>query len=76
MLGIGFTPTAPDPSAYTHGRDDTLAILLLTVSNEKVVQRLLKALMGRFEVTDMSEISLVLGMSGTRDYDKGTRTIS
>ena len=37
---------------------------------------MLKALMGRFEVTDMSEISLVLGMSGTRDYDKGTRTIS
>ena len=50
--------------------------ILLSGANQKVVQRLEKALMDLFAMTDMDEVSLILGMSVSRDYDKGTLTIS
>ena len=37
--------------------------------------RLKKALMDRFAMTGMGEISLILGMAVTRYYDAGTMTI-
>ena len=83
LLGIGFTPTLSDPCVYTHGSDDTFAILtlhvddiLITGRSEEVVKRLKKALMDRFAMTDMGEVSLILGMAVTRDYDAGTLTIT
>ncbi len=83
LLGIGFTPTSSDPCVYTHGTDDTFAILTLYVddilisgNNPGVVKRLKKALMDRFAMTDMGEVSLILGMSVTRNYEKGTLTIT
>lgn len=84
MLGLGLTPTASDhPCAYTHGRDNTFAVLTLYVNdilpggaNQKVVQRLKKTLMDRFVMTGMDQVSLTLGMAVTGDYDTGTLTIS
>ena len=83
FLDIGFIPTTSDPCVYTYGRDSALTILTIYVddilfsgANQKVVQRLEKALMDLFAMTDMDEVSLILGMSVSRDYDKGTLTIS
>ena len=50
--------------------------ILLSGANQKVVQRLEKALMDLFAMTDMDEVSLILGMSVCRDYDNITLTIS
>ena len=83
MLGTGFTPTLSDPCVYTSGSDDTFAILipyvddiLITGRSEEVVKRLKKALMNRFAMTDMGEVSRILGMAVNRDYDAGTLTIT
>ncbi|CAN0414920.1 unnamed protein product, partial [Laminaria digitata] len=42
----------------------------------QVVKRLIKALMDRFPTTDMVDVSLILGMAATRDYEAGTLTIA
>ena len=83
LIGIGFTPTASDPCVNTYGYDDTLAILifcvddiLLSGADYRVAQRVKNAFMDRLAMTDMDEVSLILGMSVSRDYDKGTLTIS
>ena len=82
LLGIGFTPTASDPCVYTYGCDETLTILpryvdgiLLSEYHQKVLQRL-KALIDRFVMADMVDVSIILGMSVSRDYDKGALNIS
>ena len=41
-----------------------------------MMQRLKKAPIDRFAKTDMGEVSLILRMSVSRDYDKGPLTIS
>ena len=81
LLGIGFAPTSSDACVSTHGSDDTFAILTLYVddilisgSNHGVVKRLKKALMDRFAMTDMGEVSLILAMNVTRSYEEGTFT--
>ena len=83
LLGIGFTPTASDPCVNTYGYDDTLAILifcvddiLLSGADYRVAQRVKNAFMDRLAMTDMDEVSLILGMSVCRDYDNITLTIS
>ena len=82
LIGIGFTPTASDPCVYTYGCDETLTILtryvdgiLLSEYHQKVLQRL-KALIDRFVMADMVDVSIILGMSVSRDYDKGALNIS
>ena len=83
MLTVGFTPTQSDPCVYTHGSGDTLVILtlyvddiLITGKDESVVRHLKKALTDRFAMSDMGEVSLILGMTVTRDYDQGTLSIT
>lgn len=39
------------------------------------MQRLKKVMTDRFVMTDMGEVSLILGMAVTRDYDTGTLAI-
>lgn len=46
------------------------------INSVEVVKRLIKALMDRFSTTDMVDVSLILGMAATRDYDVGTLTIA
>lgn len=47
--------------------DDTL----IGCKGENVVTRLNKLLANRFATTGMGEVSLILGMIVTRDYDRG-----
>ena len=65
------------------GTSDTISILTLYVDdllllggNTPVLQELKRKLMNRFTMTDMGDVSLVLGMQITRDREAGTLTIS
>lgn len=77
MLQVGLKPTQSEP-CDTYARNDTLAILtlyvdyiLITGNNENVVGRLRKALTGRFAISEIGEVILILDMTVTRDYEKG-----
>ena len=80
---IGFRPTQSDPCVYTHGSGVTLVILtlyvddiLITGKDPTLVEQKKKELKERFEMTDTGEISRILGMELTRDYDEGTLAIT
>ena len=82
MLTVGLTPTQSDPCVKTYEVEDILVILSLCVddiliigNDEKIVKQLKKALTNRFAVTDMGEVSLILGMKVTRHYRQGTLSI-
>ena len=83
LVVIGFRPTQSDPCVYTHGSGVTLVILALyvddiltTVKDPTLVEQKKKKLKERFEMTDMGEVSCILGMEVTRDYDEGTLAIT
>ena len=83
MLTVGFSPAQFDPCVYTYGRGDTFVILtlcmddiLVTGQDEKVVEQLKKSLTDWFAMTDMGEVSHLLGEKVTRDYKQGTISIS
>ena len=80
---IGFRPTQSDPCVYTHGSGVTLVILTLYVDDilipgkdPTLVKQKKKKLNERFEIADMGEVSCILGMEITRDYDEGTIAIT
>ena len=50
--------------------------VLLLSKDRKVLERIKRKLTGRFSMTDMGDVSLVLGMEVTRDRAKGTVTIT
>ena len=79
---IGFRPTQSYPCVYTHGSGVALVILtlyvddiLITGKGPTLVEQK-KELKERFEMTDMGEVSRILGMEVTRDYDEGTLAIT
>ena len=79
----GFKPKQSDPSGYTHGSGVTLVILtfyvddiLITGKDPTLVKQKKKERKERFEMTDMGEVSRVLGMEVTCDYDEGTIAIT
>ena len=83
MLTVDLTPTQSDPVVYTHGSGDSLVLLTLYVDDivitgkdESVVGRLKRALTDRFTMSDMGEVSHILGMTVTRDNDQGTLSIT
>ena len=83
LQDMGFTPTTSDPCVYIFGTSETFSILTLYVDdllllggNTPVLQELKRKLMDRFTITDMGDVSLVLGMQITRDREAGTLTIS
>ena len=49
--------------------------VLLLGANKQLLNKLKKQLMDRFEMTDMCDVSRVLGMNVSRDREKGTITI-
>ena len=80
---IGFSPTHSDPCVYVHGSGDTLIILtlyvddiLLTGKDPVLVDQKKRELKERFEMTDMGEVTRILGMEVKRDYDQGTLAIT
>ena len=80
---IGFRPTQPDPCVYTHSSRVILVILtlyvddiLITGKDPTLVEQKTKELKERFEMTDMGEVSRILGMEVTHDYDEGALAIT
>ena len=80
---IGFRPTQSDPCVYTHGSGVTFVILtlyvddILTIGKDPtLVEQKKKELKERFEIIDMREVSRILGMEVTGDYDEGTLAIT
>ena len=49
--------------------------VLLLGANKQLLNKLKKQLMDRFEMTEMGDVSRVLGMSVTRNGKEGTITI-
>ena len=83
LIVIGFSPTHSDPCVYVHGSGDTLIILtlyvddiLLTGKDPVLVDQKKRELKERFEMTDMGEVTRILGMEVKRDYDQGTLAIT
>ena len=83
LVVIGSRPTQSDPCMYTHGSGVTLVILtlyvddiLITRKDPTLVEQKKKKLKERFEMTDMGEVSRILGMGFTGDYDEGTLAIA
>ena len=83
LIVIGFIPTHSDPCVYVHGSGDTLIILtlyvddiLLTGKDPVLVDQKKRELKERFEMTDMGEVTRILGMEVKRDYDQGTLAIT
>ena len=80
---IGFRSLKSDPCVYVYKVENGSAILTLYVddvlllgTNKQLLEKLKKKLMDRFEMTDMDDVSRVLGMNVTRDRVKGTITIN
>ena len=83
LIVIGFSPTHSDPCVYVHGSGDTLIILTLYVDDipltgkdPVLVDQKKRELKERFEMTDMGEVTRILGMEVKRDYDQGTLAIT
>ena len=82
LRDIGFTSTASDPCVYIFGSDDNLSVLtmyvddlLLLQGNTTQLKDLSIQLMDLFAMTDMGNVSTVLGMQFTRDRDAKTLII-
>ena len=82
VVEIGFTSLKRDPYVYIYSEGGAIYVLTLYVDDvlllgkdRKVLERIKRKLMGRFSMTDMGDVSLVLGMEVTRDRTKGTVAI-
>ena len=83
LVVIGFKPTQSDPCVYVHGSGGSLVIMtlyaddmLISGKDPELVATLKKERHDRFEMKDMGEVSLILGMEVTRDYEEGTMAVS
>ena len=70
---IGFCSLKSDPCVYVYEDENGAAMLTLYVddvlllgANNQLLDKLKKQLMNRFEMTDMGNVSRVLGMNVTR----------
>ena len=78
LVKIGFKSIKSDPCVYTYSESGVSFILTLYVGhvlflgkNLLVLRRIKQKLTSRFSMTDMGDVSLVLGMGVTRDPEKG-----
>ena len=83
VVEIGFKSLKWDPCVYIYSEGGVIYVLTLYVDDvlllgkdRKVLERIKRKLMGRFSMTNMGDVSLVLGMEVTRDHTKGTVTIT
>ena len=82
-MEIGFKSLKSDPCIYTYSECRAIYILTLYVDDVLllgkdvlVLRRIKQKLMSRFSMTDIGDVSLVLGMGVTRDHVMGTVTIT
>ena len=83
VVKIGFKCLKSDPCVYIYSEGGAIYVLILYVDDllllgkdRKVLERMNRKLMGRFSMTDMGDVSLVLGMKVTRDRTKGAVVIT
>ena len=83
VVEIGFKSLKSDPCVHIYSEGGAIYVLTLYVDDvlllgkdRKVLERIKWKLMGRFSMTDMGDVSLVLGMEVTRDHTKGTVTVT
>ena len=82
LSNIGFRSLKSDPCVYVSEDKSGTAILtfyaddiLLLGNNKQLLGKLKKQLMDRFEMTDLGDVSKVLGMNVTQNRENGTITI-
>ena len=80
---IKFRSLKSDPCVCVYEDENGSAILtlyaddvLLLGTNKQLLDKLKKQLMDRFEMTDMGDVSRVLGLNVTRDREEGIITIN
>ena len=79
---IGFRPLKSDPCVYVY--EDATGFVVLTLyidimflsASKSLLNKLKKQLMNRFEMSNMGDVSRILGMNVTHDRKKETITIS
>ena len=81
LVEIGSVPLKSDPYVCICDHDDVVIIITLYVDdllvagrNIQVIETVKKKLADKFEISDMGDVSLVLGMKVTRDRE--TKTLS
>ena len=82
LISIGFVPLKSDTCVYIYNHDGVIIILTLYVDDLLVIggdiqliEKIRSKLMEKFKMTDMGDVSFVLGMQITRDSEKKTLTI-
>ena len=80
---LGFRPLKSDPCVYIHKNDTGFVILTLYMddilflsASKALFNKLKEKLMGQFKMTDVGNVSRILGIIITRDREKGAITIS
>ena len=83
LIVIECAPLKSDTCVYIYNHNGVIIILTLYVDDRVVVgghivviETVKRKLTGKFKMTDMGDVSLVLGMHVTRDRGKKTLTIS
>ena len=83
LVAIRFVPLKSDTCVYIYRKNGVVIILtfyvddlLLVGADIQVIESIKQKLMKRFKMTDMGDVSLVLGMQVTRDHQQKTITIS
>jgi len=83
LVALGFVPLKSDTCVYIYRKNGVVIILTLYVddlllvgADIQVIESIKQKLMKRFKMTDMGDVSLVLGMQVRRDRQQKTITIS
>ena len=83
LISVGFVPPISGTCIYIYNHNGVIIILTLYVDDllviggdNQLVEKIRSKLMEKFKMTDIGDVSLVLGMQITRDRGKKTLTIS
>ena len=83
LISIGFVPLKSDTCTYIYDHDGIIIFVTLYVDDLLVIggdilliDTIKRKLVEQFKMTDMGDVSLVLGMQVTRDRQGKTLTIS
>ena len=82
LISIGFVPLKSDTCIYIYDHDGIIILtlyvddLLVIGGDIQLMEKIKRKLMDQFKMTDMGDVSLVLGMQVTRDRQGKTLTIS